>query len=210
MPDYRLEVKYADGDLHVVDDPYRFLPTLGEMDLHLIGEGRHEQLWHVLGAHVHRSSPFGPSPARRSPSGRRTPRGVRVVGDFNDWDGRAHPMRSSGASGVWELFVPGIGAGTRYKYDMLRRRRRWREKADPHGRAHRGAARDRVRRPRVALRLGRRRVDGAPGEQRPARAADVRLRGAPGLVAPRTARYRELADELVDYVKRRWASPTSS
>ncbi|HEU4676225.1 MAG TPA: 1,4-alpha-glucan branching protein GlgB [Motilibacteraceae bacterium] len=130
-PDYRLEVAY-DGEPGVQDDPYRFLPTLGEVDLHLIGEGRHERLWDVLGAHV-RSYPSargeitGTSFAVWAPNAR----GVRVVGDFNYWDGRAHPMRSLGSSGVWELFVPGIGEGTRYKYEILGRDSVWRQKADP-------------------------------------------------------------------------------
>src|SRR5262249_37404690 len=57
VPDYRIEVTYDDGVAHTIDDPYRFLPTLGEMDLHLINEGRHEQLWCVLGARVHHYKP---------------------------------------------------------------------------------------------------------------------------------------------------------
>ena len=71
-------------------------------------------------------------------------RGVRVVGDFNYWDGRAHPMRSLGPSGVWELFVPGVGDGTRYKFEVLGADGVWREKADPMAQRHRGAAGDRV------------------------------------------------------------------
>ena len=94
VPDYRLDVEY-DGPARRTDDPYRFLPTLGEVDLHLIGEGRHEQLWDVLGAHVRSyDSPFGAvsgvSFAVWAPSAQ----GVRVMGDFNYWDGTAHPMRS--------------------------------------------------------------------------------------------------------------------
>ena len=112
VPDYRLEVEYEDRTVHA-DDPYRFLPTLGELDLHLITEGRHERLWQVLGAHV-RTYPTpegditGTSFAVWAPSAQ----GVRVVGDFNYWDGRAHPMRSLGSTGVWELFVPDTGDGT--------------------------------------------------------------------------------------------------
>jgi 1,4-alpha-glucan branching enzyme len=110
----------------VSDDPYRYLPTLGEMDLYLIGEGRHEQLWQVLGAHVSEES-GGTAFAVWAPSAQ----GVRVIGDFNHWDGRAHPMRSLGSSGVWELFVPGVGAGTRYKYDICGQDGGWQRKADP-------------------------------------------------------------------------------
>ncbi|WP_131748261.1 1,4-alpha-glucan branching protein GlgB [Frankia sp. Cppng1_Ct_nod] len=131
VPDYRLEVGYSDAT-HVVDDPYRYLPTLGEMDRHLIGEGRHEQLWKALGAHVRRypgttGEISGVGFAVWAPNAR----GVRVVGDFDFWDGRAYPMRSLGAAGVWELFVPDIGGGCRYKYEILGFDGVWRQKADP-------------------------------------------------------------------------------
>ncbi|MDQ2846511.1 MAG: 1,4-alpha-glucan branching protein GlgB [Actinomycetota bacterium] len=132
LGDYRLRVVYGPDATYEVDDPYRWLPTLGEMDLHLIGEGRHEQLWDVLGAHV-RSYP--------TPNGRVTgtsfavwapdARGVRVTGDFDHWTGAGTPMRSLGSSGVWELFVPGIGAGTRYKFQILGADGVWHTKADP-------------------------------------------------------------------------------
>jgi len=129
VPDYRLEVTYADGIPHLVDDAYRYLPTLGEVDLHLINEGRHELLWDVLGAHVRRydGTIEGVSFAVWAPGAR----GVRVRGDFNSWDGREHPLRQMGISGVWELFVPGIGSGTKYKYDVLGSDDVWRSKADP-------------------------------------------------------------------------------
>ena len=131
VPDYRIEVAY-DGPVALVDDPYRFLPTLGEIDLHLIGEGRHEELWTVLGAHVRSydgiaGTVHGTSFAVWAPSAQ----GVRLTGDFNYWDGRAHPMRSMGSTGVWELFVPGIGDGTHYKFEVLGQDGVWRQKADP-------------------------------------------------------------------------------
>jgi 1,4-alpha-glucan branching enzyme len=127
VSEYRLAVSYrADGPELLVDDPYRHLPTLGEMDLHLIGEGRHEELWRVLGARV-RPELDGTSFAVWAPSAR----GVRVIGDFNHWDGRAHPMRSLGSSGVWELFVPGVGSGVRYKYEICGQDGAWHRKADP-------------------------------------------------------------------------------
>jgi 1,4-alpha-glucan branching enzyme len=125
--DYRLEVTYH-GTTYLSDDPYRYLPTLGDVDLHLIGEGRHEYLWEVLGAHVRRyPTATGVSFAVWAPNAR----GVRVVGDFNGWDGSSHPMRSLGSSGVWELFVPGLGAGTHYKFAVLGADSVWRDKADP-------------------------------------------------------------------------------
>jgi 1,4-alpha-glucan branching enzyme len=132
VPDYRLAVAYPGPDgtgtlpETVTDDPYRHLPTLGEIDLHLIGEGRHEQLWRVLGAHVSEKAD-GAAFAVWAPNAR----GVRVIGDFNHWDGRAHPMRSLGSSGVWELFVPEVSPGTRYKYDICGPDGSWHSKADP-------------------------------------------------------------------------------
>lgn len=118
--DYRLEV---DGTVH--DDPYRYPPTLGELDLHLIGEGRHERLWEALGARVFDE---GVAFTVWAPNAR----GVRVVGDFTGWapdDG--WPMRSLGASGVWEVFVPGVRVGARYKYRVHGADGQWRDKADP-------------------------------------------------------------------------------
>jgi 1,4-alpha-glucan branching enzyme len=130
-PDYNLDVEY-DGNTLAAEDPYRFLPTLGEVDLHLIGEGRHEQLWQVLGAHTHvYDSLHGPVTGTSFAVWAPSARGVRVVGDFNYWDGAGHPMRSLGSSGVWELFVPGVGNGTKYKFGVLGADFTWRDKADP-------------------------------------------------------------------------------
>ncbi|HEY5032100.1 MAG TPA: alpha-amylase family glycosyl hydrolase, partial [Actinomycetes bacterium] len=135
VPDYRVEVDYGDGPAEA-DDPYRFLPTLGELDQHLIAEGRHEQLWDVLGAHVRDYDGYagpvhGTSFAVWAPNAQ----GVRVVGDFNYWDGRGYPLRALGSTGVWELFVPGPGVGTRYKFEILGQDGVWRQKADPMARA---------------------------------------------------------------------------
>jgi 1,4-alpha-glucan branching enzyme len=131
VPDYRLEVVH-DGRTETVDDPYRYLPTLGDVDLYLIGEGRHENLWRVLGAHVREYSGLigtvdGTSFAVWAPDAQ----AIRVVGDFNGWDGRGSMMRSLGRSGVWELYVPHVGDGTKYKYEVLGQDARWRQKADP-------------------------------------------------------------------------------
>ncbi|MDT0165645.1 1,4-alpha-glucan branching protein GlgB [Actinotalea sp. AC32] len=131
VPDYRLRVTYGSVTSDT-DDPYRFLPTLGEMDLHLIAEGRHEELWTVLGANV-RTYPGALGEVRGTSFAVWAPnaRAVRVVGDFNHWQGSAHAMRALGTSGVWELFVPGVGAGARYKYEVLTADGSWRQKADP-------------------------------------------------------------------------------
>jgi 1,4-alpha-glucan branching enzyme len=116
LGDYQLEVGYPDGQRFLVRDPYSFLPTIGELDLHLAGEGRHRRLFEVLGAHVRTEEGVrGTAFAVWAPSAR----SVRVVGDFNSWDGRLNPMRAMGSSGIWELFVPDIGAGALYKFEVL-------------------------------------------------------------------------------------------
>jgi 1,4-alpha-glucan branching enzyme len=125
---YHLEVDYPDAGTVEAEDPYRFPPTIGELDLHLIGEGRHEELWDRLGAHVRElDGVSGTSFAVWAPSAR----AVSVVGEFNFWDGRVHPMRSLGASGVWELFLPGVASGATYKYEILAPDGEIRLKADP-------------------------------------------------------------------------------
>ncbi|MBC6448957.1 1,4-alpha-glucan branching protein GlgB [Actinokineospora xionganensis] len=132
LPDeYRLEIGYGE-DTRVVDDPYRWLPTLGELDLHLFGEGRHERLWEILGAHPRSyDTPLGTVTGTSFAVWAPTARGVRVCGDFDGWDGRATPMRSLGSSGVWELFIPGVEPGTRYKFRIHGADGAWHEKADP-------------------------------------------------------------------------------
>ncbi|MEH0639837.1 1,4-alpha-glucan branching enzyme [Streptomyces bottropensis] len=127
VPEYTLRVSYEDTD-HEVHDPYRFLPALGELDLHLIREGRHEQLWKALGAEpmTHQGVP-GTRFAVWAPNAR----GVRVAGDFGCWDGTGFPMRSLGSSGVWELFLPGVGVGAHYKYEITSRHGHRLLKADP-------------------------------------------------------------------------------
>ncbi|HVJ17975.1 MAG TPA: 1,4-alpha-glucan branching protein GlgB [Polyangiaceae bacterium] len=128
---YRLRFEFADGTSFERDDPYRFLPTLGELDLHLIGEGNHRRLWEVLGSHVRVIDGVqGTAFAVWAPGARR----VSVIGDFNRWDGRVLPMRALGASGVFELFVPGIGVGSLYKYEIKTENGDLRIKADPLGR----------------------------------------------------------------------------
>jgi 1,4-alpha-glucan branching enzyme len=112
---YGFEVDYDQYGTFPVQDPYRHAPTVGELDLHLHGEGRHEALWERLGAHVRElDGERGTSFAVWAPNAR----SVSVVGEFDGWDGRLHPMRTLGGSGVWELFVPGVGDGQPYKYEI--------------------------------------------------------------------------------------------
>jgi 1,4-alpha-glucan branching enzyme len=132
VPDYRLAVTYPEGPEVVQDDPYRHLPTLGELDLHLISEGRHEELWKALGAQSRTYvSAFGPVIGTSFAVWAPNARGVRVIGDFNHWDGVAHPMRSLGSTGVWELYVPSVEDGMTYKFEILGEDGTWRRKADP-------------------------------------------------------------------------------
>ncbi|MEU4026975.1 1,4-alpha-glucan branching enzyme [Streptomyces anulatus] len=115
-PEYRLEVAYDDNTIEA-GDPYRFWPAIGELDLHLIGEGRHEELWRALGAEpMEHQGVAGTRFTLWAPNAR----GVRITGDFNYWDGTGFPMRSLGSTGVWELFLPGVGEGALYKYDICR------------------------------------------------------------------------------------------
>ncbi|MGY1812019.1 1,4-alpha-glucan branching protein GlgB [Blastococcus sp. SYSU D00820] len=134
--DYRIDVTYGDGSggtsTYTVDDPYRWLPTVGELDQHLIREGRHERLWEVLGAHVRRyDTPRGRVEGVSFAVWAPNAQGVKVTGDFDYWESRAYPMRSLGSSGVWEIFIPGVQVGTRYRYHVLGRDGVWRDKADP-------------------------------------------------------------------------------
>ncbi|MBV9944741.1 MAG: 1,4-alpha-glucan branching protein GlgB [Solirubrobacterales bacterium] len=126
---YQLEVDYGDGGKFTIEDPYAFLPTIGELDQHLIGEGRHEELYDKLGAHFREHQDVnGTAFAVWAPAAR----AVSVVGDFNSWDGRLHAMRSLGATGIWELFLPAVLPGARYKYEILTQDHQILLKADPY------------------------------------------------------------------------------
>ena len=127
VPPYRLRVRYGE-DSYEVDDPYRFWPTVGDLDIHLFNEGRHEQLWRALGARpMTHQGVDGTAFSVWAPNAR----AVRVVGDFCSWDGRLLPMRSLGSSGIWELFVPGVGPGRYYKFEVVDAAGHLRLKADP-------------------------------------------------------------------------------
>ncbi|HEY2030671.1 MAG TPA: 1,4-alpha-glucan branching protein GlgB [Myxococcales bacterium] len=127
--EYLLRVEYPGGARFTFRDPYAFLPTFGDLDLHLVSEGRHERIWERMGAHPrHHQGHFGTSFAVWAPSAK----SVSVVGDFNSWDGRLHQMRSIGSTGVWELFVPEVSAGARYKYEVRPQTGPHLLKADPY------------------------------------------------------------------------------
>ncbi len=128
------EIHWVDkkGDNRSHFDPYTFPPQISEFDLHLFGEGKHWHIYRILGAHVHNVdgiegvlfSTWAPNAERAS-----------VVGNFNQWDGRCHPMRSLGGTGVWELFIPGIAIGEMYKFEIRNRQSGdIMLKTDPYGR----------------------------------------------------------------------------
>ncbi len=127
---YQLRAVYHNGETRQFRDAYSFLPTLGDLDLHLFNEGNDHRIYEKLGAHqrVIDNAP-GVSFAVWAPSAAR----VSVVGNFNHWDGRYHPMRPLGASGVWEVFIPGVQEGELYKYEILDQAGRIHLKTDPYG-----------------------------------------------------------------------------
>ena len=134
-PDYRVIAEYQDGldtNSWTTDDAYRHLPSIGELDLHLIAEGRHEELWKALGSHVRTvPSKLGDTSGVAFAVWAPNAQAVRVVGDFNSWNGTLHAMRVMGSTGVWELFIPGLTAGTKYKYEILTKHGHWITKIDP-------------------------------------------------------------------------------
>ncbi|HEY9460562.1 MAG TPA: 1,4-alpha-glucan branching enzyme, partial [Paralcaligenes sp.] len=115
IEDYRLHIRWPDSEQET-EDPYSFGPLLGELDMYLIAEGRHWHLADCLGAHVMSvNGVSGACFAVWAPNAQR----VSVVGDFNSWDGRRHPMRLRRECGVWEIFIPRVRAGARYKFELL-------------------------------------------------------------------------------------------
>jgi 1,4-alpha-glucan branching enzyme len=127
---YQLRATYANGETRQFYDPYSFLPTLGAQDLYLFNEGNEHRIYEKLGAQPRDLGGVpGVAFAVWAPSAAR----VSVVGNFNHWDGRYFPMRPLGASGVWELFVPGLGAGELYKFEIRQQSGLVAVKTDPYG-----------------------------------------------------------------------------
>jgi 1,4-alpha-glucan branching enzyme len=202
---YRIEADYGEPGAYTQVDPYVFLPTLGELDLHLIGEGHHEQLYDLLGAHprVHEGV-AGTAFAVWAPAAR----SVSVVGDFNFWNGNMHPMRSLGSSGIWELFLPVVAEGAHYKFEIVTRAGELRLKADPY-------AQEAEMPPQTASIVARSRHEWSTGDaewltqrnattslRRPVSIYEVHL-GSWRLNPQqdnRSLTYTELADELANYV----------
>jgi 1,4-alpha-glucan branching enzyme len=130
--DYQIRALYAGAVEYRSGDPYAFLPTLGDMDLHLFGEGKHWRLWEKLGCHpMTHQGVKGVSFSVWAPG----VSGVSLVGDFNGWDGRLNPMRSLGSSGVWEIFMPGLSGNYHYKFEIRPNHGTHLLKSDPLARA---------------------------------------------------------------------------
>jgi 1,4-alpha-glucan branching enzyme len=127
---YLLEWQDKFGSLHLSHDTYAFTPQLPEFDIHLFNEGKHRHAYRFFGSHPHQADGVeGVLFALWAPNAAR----VSVVGDFNQWDGRCHPMRSRGGSGVWELFIPDIGIGTIYKFEIRTTQGHISLRTDPYG-----------------------------------------------------------------------------
>jgi 1,4-alpha-glucan branching enzyme len=128
---YQLRILDYQDQVFQFIDPYVFPPVLSDFDLHLMGEGSHYKKYEKLGAHLRTlNGASGVQFAVWAPNARR----VSVIGDFNRWDGRRHPMRVRGSTGIWELFIPGLAEGTLYKFEIKSRYGNClAEKSDPYG-----------------------------------------------------------------------------
>lgn len=119
-------------DWHTTISPYTFMPQLGELDVHLFAEGKHHHAYRFMGAHLKTVDGIeGSLFCVWSPNVQR----ISIIGDFNGWDGRCHPMRSLGESGLWELFIPELQAGASYKYEILSQHNEILAKTDPYARS---------------------------------------------------------------------------
>lgn len=126
---YILRIETSEAQTDEFFDPYSFLPTLSDYDLYLISEGSHFKNYEKLGAHViEKNNIKGVHFAVWAPNAKR----VSVVGDFNDWDGRRHQMRTLGSSGVWEIFIPGLCSGVLYKFEIKTKANNFLLKSDPY------------------------------------------------------------------------------
>ena len=201
---YDLVITDYQGNVRRTRDAYSFLPTLGETDLYLFGQGNERLIYNKLGAHLRVIDGVpGTSFAVWAPNAAR----ISVVGDFNSWDGRYHPLRLLGASGVWELFVPQVGEGAHYKYEIKDARGAIMLKTDPYGFFFEAAPKNasivwntqkfawtdekwlQARAERNVLRL-------------PMSVYEVHLGSWAKKSAVESFSYREIAGPLVDYVKK--------
>jgi 1,4-alpha-glucan branching enzyme len=194
---YAIETTYDNGPMWTAGDPYRFVPSVGEVDLYLWGEGRHEQLWHMLGAHYRpHEGVDGTSFSVWAPHAQ----AVRVIGDFNDWNGLGHAMRRLDDTGIWELFVPGLGPNSGYKFEILTPVGEWVKRADP-------MARYTEVPPATASRIGQSLFEWSDGGWMTRRAASDPHNSPMSVYEMHVASwrpglgYRDLADQLIEYLQ---------
>src|ERR1051325_4529767 len=200
---YDLVITDQSGNVRRFRDPYSFLPTLSESDLFLFGKGEEQRIYEKLGAQLRTIDGVpGASFAVWAPNAQR----VSVVGDFNKWDGRLHQLRSLGSSGVWEIFVPGIGEGAHYKFEIRNQRGHIVLKTDPYGFFFEVAPKNAA----IVWNTGKFKwTDEAWMEQRPGQnplraplsTYEVHLGSWRKKSVSESFSYRELAGPLVEYVK---------
>jgi 1,4-alpha-glucan branching enzyme len=203
--DYRLRIERYNGEIRQFYDPYCFLPTLSEQDVYLFSEGTDHQVHHKMGGHLRTIEGVpGVSFAVWAPNATR----VSVVGGFNHWNGRYHPMRSLGDSGIWELFIPGIEAGAHYKYEVCGEHGYPQLKTDPYGSCFESPPHNAS----IVCELDGYQWSDAEWLQKraekdwnksPVSIYEIHLGSWKSVVedAHRPLNYRELAVELVDYLK---------
>jgi len=203
---YDLVIKYVDGTTQRTADPYSFGECLSQLDLHYLGEGTHQRLYDCLGAHPKvKDGVHGMQFAVWAPNAYR----VSVVGDFNSWDGRRHPMRCRFEGGVWEIFIPDVCINTHYKFEMVDAHGHLRTKSDPMAFFGQNGQQT------ASLTWDMNRFVWADGEWMKKRAASDTYHQAMSVyeVHPgswkrveaednRPLSYLELADDLIPYVKR--------
>ena len=201
---YDLKVNFGNGHSRKFRDPFSFLPTLGEMDVYLFGQGNELRIFDKLGAQLREVDGVrGTSFAVWAPNAQR----LSVVGDFNNWDGRVHPMRTLGPSGIWEIFIPGVGEGAHYKYEIKELNGKVSLKTDPYGFFYE------VPPKQAAIVWDNRKfrwTDGAWMDKRaqldplrsPLSVYEIHLGSWQKKSGHEGYSYPELADRLVDYVKR--------
>ena len=206
FPDYRLRVTYGNGQVIEIDDPYRYGRVLSDFDLHLFGEGTHRRLFDALGAHRRViGTTTGVHFAVWAPNADR----VSILGDFNGWDGRVHPMRLLIPGGVWEIFIPDLLDGEKYKYEIRTRSGALLTKSDPFAVAFEVPPRSAsVVRDIAGYQWGDQvwlagREAGDTWLTRPMAIYEVHLESWARVPeeGQRPLTYRELADRLVPYVK---------